>query len=400
MTYYDNTESSDADAWKIVVLLLASLTSFYWQAVVTEERLIPALNVISKCLRLSDDVAGATLMAGGSSAPELFAALVSTFVSHSSLGLGTVAGSAVFNQLFIPAIAILAAKNNTLILDPIFLCRDVIFYMISLIILFVALLDRGAADGDDADHVYIQTSDGLLLIGCYISYVIVCAKFDVILQLLRIETDGTAEDEGRQIHYEIGENTLAQQLAPGNDTSFNSFSSVTAMPFVRSCGGKEPSQNFHILNSISNQDEIIPPSTVMAELYSGSSMDEDDMMGARGSNGPTRPKSQFFFFHKITQHLKDIDGINDIEKSAMCISFHLWQRSSFYDKAKIDMNAWHLRWFTFSDNGSVSSVALRQHEENDAEERTMMPFYSSFEVDEARLLIKIQSPRSESKFTT
>jgi hypothetical protein len=262
MPYYDDNESSDA--WKIAALLLAALTSFYWQAVVTEERLIPALNVISKCFRLSDDVAGATLMAGGSSAPELFAALVSTFVSHSSLGLGTVAGSAVFNQLFIPAIAILAAKNNTLILDPIFLCRDVIFYIISLIILFVALLDRGAADGDDADHVYIQTSDGLLLIGCYISYVIVCAKFDVILQLLRIETDATTEDEGRQIHYEIGENTLAQQLAPGNDTSFNSFSSVTAMPFVRSCGGKEPSQNFHILNSVSNQDGIIPPSTVMA----------------------------------------------------------------------------------------------------------------------------------------
>jgi hypothetical protein len=266
--------------------------------------------------------------------------------------------------------------------------------------LFVALLDRGAADGDDADHVYIQTSDGLLLIGCYISYVIVCAKFDVILQLLRIETDATTEDEGRQIHYEIGENTLAQQLAPGNDTSFNSFSSVTAMPFVRSCGGKEPSQNFHILNSVSNQDGIIPPSTVMAELYSGSSMDEDDMMGAHGSKGPTRPKSQFFFFHKMTQHMKDIDGINDIEKSATYISFHLWQRSSFYDKAKIDMNAWHLRWFTFSDNGSVSSVALRENEESDVEKKTMMPFYNSFEVDEARLLIKIQSSRSDSKFAT
>lgn len=391
MTYYDSTDP--AEVWKLVALLLAACISFYWQAVVTEERLIPSLNVISKCLKLSDDVAGATLMAGGSSAPELFAALISTFVIHSSLGLGTVAGSAVFNQLFIPAIAILAAKNNTLILDPIFLCRDVIFYMISLIVLFLALLDRKAVNGDNEEHVYIQTSDGLLLIGCYLAYVVVCAKFDVILKFLRIETDASPVDEGRQCHYEIGDDTPAQKSV---DTS---LSSVTAMPFLRSCGGKEPSQNFHIENSVTNQDGIIPPSTVMAELYRGSSMEEDDMMGVYGRSFPTRPKSQFFFFHKITQHLKDIDGINDIEKSANCISFHLWQRSSFYDKVKIDMNAWHLRWFTFSEDGIISSVSLRQNKGTHEEEKIIMPFYSSFEVDEARLLIKIQSPRSDSKFT-
>jgi hypothetical protein len=392
MTYYDYTEPSEV--WKIVALLLAAFISFYWQAVVTEERLIPALNVISKCLKLSDDVAGATLMAGGSSAPELFAALVSTFVSHSSLGLGTVAGSSVFNQLFIPAVAILASKNNTLVLDPIFLCRDVIFYMISLVILFLALIDRGAVDGDNIDHVYIQTSDGVLLIGCYLLYVVVCSKFDVIVQFLRIETVTAPEDEGRQIHYEIGENTPVQKLVE------TPFSSVTAtMPFVRSCGGKEPSQNFHIPHSVSNEDGIIPPSTIMAELYRGSSMDEDEMMGVYGNSVPTRPKSQFFFFHKITQHLKDIDGINDIENSDSCVSFHLWQRSSFYDKAKIDMNAWHLRWFTFNDDGSISSVSIRQNKGSSEEEKTIVPFYNSFEVDEARLLINIHSSRSDSKFS-
>ncbi len=51
--------------------------------------------MIAKRLDLSDDVAGATIMAAGASAPELFAALVSTFITRSALGMGTVVGSLV-----------------------------------------------------------------------------------------------------------------------------------------------------------------------------------------------------------------------------------------------------------------------------------------------------------------
>jgi len=83
--------------WKlpISVLVLIASASFYFQAIVTEERFVPALNVISKRLKMSDDVAGATLMAAGSSSPELFAAMISVFVTHSALGIGTVVGSEV-----------------------------------------------------------------------------------------------------------------------------------------------------------------------------------------------------------------------------------------------------------------------------------------------------------------
>ena len=46
------------------------------------------------------DVAGATLMAAGSSAPELFAEIVGCFLSkENGAGTGTVIGSAVFNQV-------------------------------------------------------------------------------------------------------------------------------------------------------------------------------------------------------------------------------------------------------------------------------------------------------------
>ena len=79
----------------IYVLVLIASASFYFQAIVTEERFVPALNVISKRLKISDDVAGATIMAAGSSSPELFAVIISIFVTHSALGIGTVVGSEV-----------------------------------------------------------------------------------------------------------------------------------------------------------------------------------------------------------------------------------------------------------------------------------------------------------------
>jgi Ca2+/Na+ antiporter len=104
--------NEEASFIPIVFLLLIALASFYYQALVTEERFVPALNVISKRLRISDDVAGATLMAAGASSPELFAALVSVFITHSALGTGTVVGSEVCNFD-----VLLSLKNNVLIIE-------------------------------------------------------------------------------------------------------------------------------------------------------------------------------------------------------------------------------------------------------------------------------------------
>ena len=71
---------------------------------------MPALNVIAKKLSISDDIAGATLMAAGASAPELFSNIVSIFVTHSALGMGTIVGSEIFNQFAICGGCIFACK--------------------------------------------------------------------------------------------------------------------------------------------------------------------------------------------------------------------------------------------------------------------------------------------------
>uniref|UniRef100_A0AAQ4PLA0 Solute carrier family 24 member 5 n=1 Tax=Gasterosteus aculeatus aculeatus TaxID=481459 RepID=A0AAQ4PLA0_GASAC len=54
-------------------------------------------------LGLSQDVAGATFMAAGSSAPELVTAFLGVFVTKGDIGVSTIVGSAVYNLLGICA---------------------------------------------------------------------------------------------------------------------------------------------------------------------------------------------------------------------------------------------------------------------------------------------------------
>lgn len=62
-------------------------------------------------INVTEDVAGATIMAAASSSPELFINIVGTFVTEGDLGVGTIVGSAVFNILAVPACCGLFARQ-------------------------------------------------------------------------------------------------------------------------------------------------------------------------------------------------------------------------------------------------------------------------------------------------
>jgi K+-dependent Na+/Ca+ exchanger-like protein len=87
---------------------------------------------------MSHDMAGATLMAIGSSAPELFVAIIAIFKpgGHGDIGIGTIVGSALFNLLVIIG-AVSLVKNTTLAWQPV--VRDLIFYVIAILALFYVL---------------------------------------------------------------------------------------------------------------------------------------------------------------------------------------------------------------------------------------------------------------------
>ena len=85
----------------IVLYVIGVIYMFVALAIVCDEFFVPALEVIIDKLRISEDVAGATFMAAGGSAPELFTSFIGVFIAHSDVGIGTIVGSAVFNILFV-----------------------------------------------------------------------------------------------------------------------------------------------------------------------------------------------------------------------------------------------------------------------------------------------------------
>uniref|UniRef100_A0A8C5LUW4 Solute carrier family 24 member 2 n=1 Tax=Leptobrachium leishanense TaxID=445787 RepID=A0A8C5LUW4_9ANUR len=155
----------------VVLHIFGMIYMFIALAVVCDEFFVPSLTVITEKLVISDDVAGATFMAAGGSAPELFTSLIGVFISHSNVGIGTIVGSAVFNILFVIGMcAIFSKEVLNLTWWPLF--RDVSFYILGLIMLICFFLDN-----------CIQWWESLLLLSAYLSYV-TFMKFNVQVENL------------------------------------------------------------------------------------------------------------------------------------------------------------------------------------------------------------------------
>lgn len=162
-----NGDCSDQASWEgdsgAVVHVILVVYLFLGIAIICDEQFTSSLESICDSrtgLGLSPDVAGATFMAAGSSAPELASSFMGTFISNSDVGLGTIIGSAVFNILIIiGATAIVVGEPMQLDWRP--LGRDVMFYCGSVILLisFVA--------GDQK----IEWWEAMLLLVYYAGYI-------------------------------------------------------------------------------------------------------------------------------------------------------------------------------------------------------------------------------------
>ncbi|XP_053406141.1 sodium/potassium/calcium exchanger 2-like isoform X2 [Mercenaria mercenaria] len=120
----------------VVLHVIGLIYMFVALAIVCDEFFVPALSVIIQRVDISEDVAGATFMAAGGSAPELFTSLIGVFFARNNVGIGTIVGSAVFNILFVIGMCALVSKTVLhLTWWPLF--RDVTFYSIDLIVLIV-----------------------------------------------------------------------------------------------------------------------------------------------------------------------------------------------------------------------------------------------------------------------
>ena len=147
----------------IVLHFIGVIYMFVGLAVICDEYFVPALEVITERVGVSDDVAGATFMAAGGSAPELFTSFIGVFASESEVGFGTIVGSAVFNVLFVIGMcAVFSKELLALTWWPLF--RDSMYYCACLIILVSCFWDQD-----------ITLVEAIILLALYVGYVTLMA---------------------------------------------------------------------------------------------------------------------------------------------------------------------------------------------------------------------------------
>jgi len=168
LTIYDCAVGDEGDPiclrpeyyWMIPVYLIGLLYMFAGLAIICDEFFVPALELFTGELGISEDVAGATFMAAGGSMPELFTSFIGTF-NESDVGFAAIIGSAVFNVLFVIAVCTLASeKPLELTWWPLF--RDVMWYLFALAL--VAFVFKATSPNE------IEPWEALLLLVCYFCY--------------------------------------------------------------------------------------------------------------------------------------------------------------------------------------------------------------------------------------
>ncbi|KAK1785244.1 hypothetical protein P4O66_018639 [Electrophorus voltai] len=158
----------------IIIYFLIIFYMLLAVSIVCDKYFLPSLEVISDRLGLSQDVAGATFMAAGSSAPELVTAFLGVFVTKGDIGVSTIVGSAVYNLLGIcAACGILTSVVSQLNCWPLF--RDCVAYATSVAAVIAIISDN---------HVYWYDAACLLLVyGIYI--IVLCFDLRISEYMMR-----------------------------------------------------------------------------------------------------------------------------------------------------------------------------------------------------------------------
>ncbi|XP_037541496.1 sodium/potassium/calcium exchanger 4 [Nematolebias whitei] len=153
----------------VLLHIVATLYMFLALAITCDEYFVTSLEKICEKLDLSEDVAGATFMAAGSSAPELFASVIGVFITHGDVGVGTIVGSAVFNILCIIGVCgIFAGQVVVLTWWAVF--RDSFYYILSVVALIAFIYDDK-----------IVWWESLILVVMYAGYILIM-KFNSSMQ--------------------------------------------------------------------------------------------------------------------------------------------------------------------------------------------------------------------------
>lgn len=138
--------------WLIVGMVLLPLSASY---------LVDSATFIAKAFGISDLVIGLTIIAIGTSLPELAASLVSLWKKEDDLAMGNIIGSNIFNILAVLPLAALIQPGE---LDPLAANRDSMYMLGVTLLLFILCFSRKKG------FFRITRLKGALLLFCFFAY--------------------------------------------------------------------------------------------------------------------------------------------------------------------------------------------------------------------------------------
>ena len=152
----DDAEADSTDmmsGWRIMLFLLLGLTGLIGGG----ELFVNGATGIARSLGVSDAVIGLTLVAGGTSLPELATSIIAARKGQSAMAIGNVVGSNLFNIFWILGccayITPLPAEGLTMVDFDILVVANILFWFFA-----------------RTSHRVVRW-EGAVLVGCYVAYI-------------------------------------------------------------------------------------------------------------------------------------------------------------------------------------------------------------------------------------
>ena len=173
--------------WLNILFIIIGVALVLWGA----DRLTEGASSLARGMRVPEIIIGLTIVAAGTSAPELFVSMVSALKGTADLAVGNVIGSNIFNTTLIVGCSALVAP---MVVSKSTVRKDIPFAVVASLLLFVLCFDDM-----DSPHLWgneITRSDGvILLIGFagFMIYTFHTAKKDGLMP-----TEEELEDNAEQ----------------------------------------------------------------------------------------------------------------------------------------------------------------------------------------------------------